>query len=1362
MNKILFNRLTSLKNSYLVFIVALLAFIVGLGLYLVLDANATAPTVTYSRESTVVTVTSTFQSSSSYKNKFLNDGSNDYWKYATVSSSSNCNSNSFSGTVEKATLDTTESSADRKIAVLSIREVDTTNDNYYCIQVLYGLANNNSSLVAHYDLFILDNTNPVTVLSQAGTKLKASVTDSSSVQNWSVGSSEPDVTSCTNSLNYAQKVDSDTDFSINQKNATLTLSSSDHGKFYCFKITDSQGNIGYSAPLKIDLVAPLLVSHQANAVLTVTISNDSRGHAAIDSTSWQYKVVNSSVCDNTLSSWRQLSSLSKATISSNKATLALNSSDNNRRYCFRVADNASNYAYSWIRIAPINNPPTISSLRQNKQKVIGYASDATYVDNTSWRYAIVTSSTCDSTVSSTWYSTGLTTSNNRTNASTVNIDLGSVSIDESLNNQWLCLRVADSLATNYGYRSLDVDTTSPVVTVVQNNAVLRATTGANDGAVASTWNYVSNDSIFTCNEQAFSLYTPVRRNNVVSLGQQNVGDHYCFRVADRHDNYGYSDVYRVNSLDTTAPVISASQTNDILTVTATNLSQIQAGTWGYVNTTETANRVVCSDTDSRTYINVPTTLKIQLVESDSGSWFCIRAADLQDNYGYFAIKIRTLDATPPTISIAQNNDLLTASSTSADVDNDTWQYAVLTSSHSLICAESNRANLNFNSASANNQKVRLQENDHLRYYCFRVADKLGNDAYALSAQITPVDSAPVLVATQSSSESRIQVSTDAPDVNGLTWGWAVFTYDPSDCSTATGYASVAHSAMTSRTATITIRDIADSQAGSYYCFRVADTSNAQNPNYGYVKHRYDLGAPTIYFSYNQRTKVLTAFSRDKDIDASTWRYASFNAQPADCSKETVNHTLPKNNKLNLTSTDSNVWLCFKVADNVGNYGYALYSVSTISDSTAPIIDVAQTVYVATATSAANDLDTATWRYALAVNEPNCATTDYAATTATGKGQTVDITQSNSTYNWVCFAVDNVAAQTGYAKHPIDRTAPTINITQNNIVLELSSPDADVDNNTWGYVKSETDINCDNSISFAKLDVNNGKVSFDLLPADSGWYFCFRVADNVGRFDYKKVQIDSLDLSAPVISLVQTNTVLTASASNVDSSSWQYLRSSQDVNCSASNTALNFNTAHADNKQVRLQTRDNGHWFCFKVVGDNNVAGYAKILVNNVDGRQPIIQVVQDDDSVMATADETIKTWQYVVVEDSADCRKAAFANTSVVTAGNELDITPADHQVIYCFRAIDTAGNASYKAITVSAAAEETPQPGAEDEEEDQKDEVDPAAETDNENRLLLIIGGVVVGLLVIVIVTLVIISSRRQTMDGDGEGYDDDYTQYQ
>ena len=71
MNKTLFNRLTSLKNSYLVFIVALLAFIVGLGLYLGLGAQATAPTVTYSRESTVVTVTSTFQSSSSYKNKFL-------------------------------------------------------------------------------------------------------------------------------------------------------------------------------------------------------------------------------------------------------------------------------------------------------------------------------------------------------------------------------------------------------------------------------------------------------------------------------------------------------------------------------------------------------------------------------------------------------------------------------------------------------------------------------------------------------------------------------------------------------------------------------------------------------------------------------------------------------------------------------------------------------------------------------------------------------------------------------------------------------------------------------------------------------------------------------------------------------------------------------------------------------------------------------------------------------------------------------------------------------------------------------------------------------------------------------------------
>ena len=1375
MGQTLFQRLTSLKNSYLVFIAALLVFATAVGLYIFLSAKATSPAITYTRSNTTMTVKATFPANSSYQYKFLDSGlvgtpGTHYWKHVQVNNPSNCHNNAFTGALGRAVLDTTNSQADRRQVTVTITGVSTSATNYYCLQTLYGLVNNDSSILAYYNVVVVDNTKPAIALTQVADELRVQVVDSSDIATWEVASAAYNAayTACTNSaFSYSFKDSGvDNDFSVTQKKATLTLNANgglDHDKLFCFRVADNQGNAGVSMPLRIDLVAPTLVSDQLNAVLTVDVTNTSGyGHTDIDVSSWQYKVIHNSICNDTLTAWNNLSSFNKASLSKTRATITLSSSDNNRHYCFRVADTAANYGYAHRAVTPINSPPTISSPRQSKQKVVATAHDSTHVDSSSWRYAITNSSTCDSSVSSSaWSTSALTTSNNRVNASTVTVDLSNLSIDESLSNKWICLRVADNIADNYGYRSLDIDASGPQINVRQDHAVLRATSASNQGAVGSSWNYVSNETVFTCNQSAFDFYKPVHRSSVVSLNQQSIGDYFCFRVADGFDNHGYSELYLVSSLDTTKPQITASQANDILIIKAAQPSQIKAGTYGYVNTGETANRVVCNDDDNRSYSAAPSNLRVQLSESHIGFWFCVRASDLQNNYGYYPIKILDLDATSPVVLIVQHNDVLVASSSAADINNSTWQYAVLTVNDNLDCSARNKANLNFNAKSANNARVKLTTVDHLRYYCFRVADNLGNETYALSDQISEVNPAPHLVVQQDSHQKTITVSTDDIDVDGLTWGWAVFSVDPGQCETIGGYMTVSHSALTRATRQIIIRDIADSQNGSYYCFRVADRSNVSNPNYGYAKHRYDLVEPTIRFSYHQQTRVLTVFARDNDIDKDSWRYASFRNKPANCRHENINHRLPSNQKLSFADLSRDIWLCFKVSDQAGNEGYAVYGVGRATTVRAPKIDVEQTTKRATATSTAADLVEDTWRYALTIFEPNCRTINYGPSNSTGSGSVVYLTEKVEEYDWICFSVENTSQKIGYAKHQIDRTAPTIKIVQNNIVLELSSPDDDVDKSTWGYVKSETPVSCGDSIRFKRLRVDNGEISFDLQPSDSSWYFCFRLADRVGNTEYKQVQVHALDLSAPLVKLKQVNTVLRATAQKADNNSWQYVRSSGDINCSDRNKGLRFNTPKAANSRLQLRGSDNGHWFCFKVVGKNSIEGYAKILVNNVDARRPKVSVSKEGQTLMARADEEIKTWQHVVVSKAEDCKKAAFAAENNPSRGNEVTLTVADDRAVYCFRALDATGNAGYKAVTVVVkdTAEPTPPPTTQP--PTAEEPTDEVTETDDENRLLLIIGGIVVSLLAAVIIILVVMSSRRPPT-AEAEGFDDDYTQYQ
>ena len=1369
MAKTLLHSKATLRSSFLVFF----ASIVFIGVFYLIwsSVSAAVPTVNFSR--TDNELKATVSVSSGYVAKYLsNTNASKYWEYTTVGSADDCNaSTSFVGSAQALKVDGEDS-------VAFTPDPIPTSDQSYCLKVLYGRSNS-QTFQEHYATVVFDTTPPVITVTQANMAIKAQTDDASGTQSWA----HAELQASADCSDEAAVTYGDADLAGNSQ-YSLALTANNNDAWYCFKAIDRQGNEGYSAAFQADTIAPsLAVSPSApeSALLDLTVHQDDNGDTTyennddIDEDSWQYALArtNANVETNAdcvaLTNWQTLKSLNNAMSDQDGAQLTFRSNDHNRVYCFRVADEAGNYGYLRHVVGVINEPPKINYLNQNKNIVTVAASDAQYVNHDSWQYAVLGSELCQPGVASSWYS--LNSGGFSVNAQNrAVLDLSQTNIDESSQDKWLCFRVHDNIAGNYGYDSIDIDVSSPTVNLSQNNHILSASYNTGDGAISSTWSYVKDDKNFDCDADAFVIYAPVKSGYRVSLAKSDVDDYFCFRVADRHGNYGFSQSYLVKSLDTVAPKLSAKQDNRYLILSAASSEGVDNGTWQYA--AGYSNRPDCEDLSGGQYDDVDRNLRIDLDERDIGDWFCIRAQDSSDNFGYLAIRIKDVDASEPRLTVYRDNNLLIAEARDNDIDEDTWQYARGAVDDAFECRHGNRHNLLFSTASDQNDRLVLDDDDQDRYFCFRVADESGNYGYERSGKIRAVEAAPVITVVQNTASKRLEVATSDTDVDGTTWGWATFSSDPGDCEDV-NYTDINHAQITENTRRIYVNNISDNQDGGYYCFRVADTSTTYGTNYGYAKHRYDISAPAILLSLSDN--VLTVSASDVGLDATTWRYAKFDIRP-NCDLAVVNSALPARNKITLTEADNGSWFCFKVADKEGNVANKLYNVSGIREDQIPQIKLSQSGRFITATSEADDLDASTWRYALSPSEPFCGPGNklYFQRSTSGALNRVGLDTVSRSYNWICFTVSTNANQEGFAKLQLDRQAPAIILTQNNVVLTAQSSADDLAQDTWAYAKAEENFNCNDSAVFNKLDFASTEISFDLTAADDNDYYCITVSDKAGNDGYEKIRINPIALRSPMIKISHNNTVISVSATNVDNATWQYSQSTSDMNCSK-NGNLSFTSESLVNRRLTLSEADNGSWFCFKVTGLNGKDGYAKILVNNVDSQRPGVSVEQKGNTLIATANESA-TWQHVVLSGgNLTCNANAFGANA--TRGNEVNLTASDDGRKYCFRATDAAGNAGYGEIVASVDVTRLPDPvtpvdptdpgvdptdpgqiapgdedGSDEKTEEPKD--DDKESFIEEYRILLIGGGVALIALIIIAITALLVNQKRQDGEDDNVDY--------
>ncbi|MCY3804415.1 MAG: hypothetical protein OXF85_00850 [Candidatus Saccharibacteria bacterium] len=1340
--------------SYLVFLASIvLISSIYLGWLLV---QAVSPTVTFSR--TNAEVTATVEAPEGYEVKyFTNSQAETHIHYSQVVNSQSCSAQGF-GTTRLADWDNVANQA-TFTATLGVGH------SYYCLKVLYQRPNNDASTKEYYALFTIDQQAPVVAVKQQANNLVATADDISQIATWEVLISDTAVSDCSaESGSFTEQNVATT------KTLIMPLSDGNHGKYYCFKLTDDQGNVGYNtAGFQVDTRSPQLSVNQNNAILTVSVfqddNNDSQpdSNANINLDSWQYATISASKCNSRYTSFKDLDTFKGAVISRDRAVITLTQSTAGRTYCFRVADNVGHYAYSHVSATTINNPPTLSGLQQSRLTVKANAYDAVEVDGNSWQYVIETDDDCHSQLTG-WSSVGLTLENrSTTKRSYTIIDLTDTGADEDVEDQWLCLRVADSLVGNYAYKSIKIDVVAPTIKLRQTNNLLWATSPSKDRPQSSTWRWVEDEDDLECDEDTFEDLT-VNRGSQIRLDSNDVNDYFCFKVEDQYGNVGYSDAYHVTSLNTATPTISMTQKGSVLTVQVSNNVAIDKDSWRYARVSRTNQpsncRTVAPNLTWRSFDDQT----LNLVEDDINYWFCFRVLNNLDFFGYGKIRIKTFDATAPVVEVGQKGSTLTATTKATDINVNSWQYARSQVNDDFDCDK----DLSFNRANSQNNTVTLSESDSDRYYCFRVADKAGNYGYAKSNQITTIDNPPTLKVIQKSQARVIEVSTTADDVDGYSWAWATFSSDPGDCSKVT-YTDVNTNLLTSSTQKIVISNISDTQHGAYYCFRVADTSSqaGNTRNYGYAKYRYDLSTPVIGFKFNDTANILTINSSSTDVDHDTWQYAKF-SQSVDCQtySNSLITRLPANRQLLLREVDNNHWLCFKVADYAGNYIYALYSVGKVDDQSSPVITLETPAGRIIARSTSANVNYSTWAWALSLTEPYCgpnSNLQFVKNHNNSLELNLQVKNLGSAYHWLCFKVSNQRGLTTYSKIRIDRQAPTIKITQNNILLTIESTDDDLDATTWGYFYSKTQLDCQREdLTFDKLNqVESSEISFDVTTHDSDFiYYCFRVADKHGNYGYKGIVLNEINLEAPVISLTLRNTTLTASADNVDDNTWQWLRSRTDIDCSPDNQ-LEFSEASKSAHKLILNESSNGYWYCFKVVADNGIVGYAKIFVTGIDTKAPQVTVKQTAETIMATSDEDVKNWQYVVLKDNQACDYRAFRNSSLVKSGNEVNLNQASSGAVYCFRVADAKGNYTYESLTVSldtAAQPESTQPSSEEKPTDEAEttESTPADEEETDNQdLILIIGGALVALLIVTLIFLAL-SKKHHRNDSSNGGLDD------
>ena len=623
---------------------------------------------------------------------------------------------------------------------------------------------------------------------------------------------------------------------------TVSITSSENNYWVCFRVKNSVGVYSY-AKYQIDYNPPVIDISKSGTTITATSTATDLPTSPV----WKRSGPNdTSDCD------------------SDTSLTSGNSFDDvvdGKYYCFSVTDRLGYIGYGEVQIGQEPIITVVQNLNSQGDTIVATASG---VVNASWQNFKTTSST---TPNCNWQDTF---GNSSSLANTV-------PVTSSEDSYWVCFRVKDS-NNIYSYAKHQIDYSPPTIIISKHEATISASTTATDLPASPVWKRFGPNDVSDCDSDT-SLTGGNSFDDVVD------GKYYCFSVTDKQGHIGYGEI-QIGQEPIITVVQNLNSQGDTIVATA---SGVVSDSWQNFKTTGSSTPD-CSPqgqfgvaSDSANTVNI--------TSADNNRWICFRVRNSNNIYSYSKYQI---DYNPPQISIARSGTIITATTTATDLPTTpVWKKS---GPNNVSDCDNDTA---LTTTSTNSNKF-IDIVDY-KYYCFSIADKVGNVGYKeirigqpSSPSVPPVVvPKPNLTITQSGATLSVKSST-AVDY----FDYFVSDIDP-DCSS--------NNTTSAYTRGRKVTGLTDKQ---WVCFRARN----RDVVYGYAKSQVDLTPPIVILTQTGKTVVASG-----DISLANFAYFESAIDP-DCSSNNTTGTYTSGSTA-IGLTDKQ-WVCFRAQNTKDVYGYA--------------------------------------------------------------------------------------------------------------------------------------------------------------------------------------------------------------------------------------------------------------------------------------------------------------------------------------------------------------------------------------------------------------------------------------------------------
>ena len=957
------------------------------------------------------------------------------------------------------------------------------------------------------------------------------------------------------------------------------------GKYYCFSVTDENGNRGFGE-IKVGVTDPILsVSQTKGSPNKISAGVSNHSSIDVDTDSWQSFKTSDATEPNCDSDDKALF----GTASSTADEVTTTSSDNGEWACFRVKTDDNIYGYAKQEID--YDAPSIQIALESATSITA-TSDATDLPASPvWQKSGPhNSSDCDSST------TGFTTGNS----------LNSVVI-----SKYYCFKVTDK-NDNDGYAEIQIPN-APIITITQNRGTSSDTISATawtfsaDGVASASWKHfidISSEPNCDANDSFNSTGNTI--TNIVSIHN---GQWVCFKVKNdnNNDEYGYAK-YQV---DLNGPTIYISQVGTTITAHTDTTDLPSTPAWK-----KTAARNA-SDCDAATsgFSSGNSITGVQ-----SAEYYCFKLADKIGNEGFGEIEI----GEAPVLSLTQSqSDINASATTTGTLDNDSWQFFKTPNIYAPTCDQDDQAQ--FGSASSSGNTTTIQSSENNRWICFRV--KNSNNVYGYYRH--QIDYNPPVV-NVSKVGTTLTAHSDDADLLPASSAWQKrFSQVDTDCDdSASGFTTDAPR----------FANVADTV---FYCFKATD----KNGNSGY-RGLYIGEVPEVVITQTQQTQATASATSTKALNTASWQHfkTSDTTEP-NCDqddKALFGEALSSSNSARLNSSDNNRWVCFRVKNSNEIYGYAKkkLAVTYSPPSSPPTIPPGAIGPQLVITQDGDRLsvsatDASGFAYFISDTDPDCSASNQTAVYIDGQ-----TTTSLTDKQWACFKAKNAANIYSYAKYQIAISTVAPNTPSQLILTQVGNSVEATGTNLTDFAFFVLDSQPDCQSSEAHSLYAAGSVASGLL---NNQWVCFRAQDAAGSFVYEKLQVilppsevepqtpnepasseDNLPASQPPSSddLVVNQTGRSAVASSETLADFQYFLSRTEPDCSDNNT----DAAYIDGQVTRALF--DGQWVCFRARNDQNQYSYTKFQAAVL---SPPLIADQPDDAAVDPVPAAARTSDNVVI-----------------------------------------------------------------------------------------------------------------------------------